>query len=449
MFESWKKQTYSCGTLNYTMKGVIVLFCWLLWGDFCLTLFERVRPTIVPLILKMHDASNLTIGLLCGTIPALLNFIVNPIISTASDRTRSRWGRRIPYLLFAVPFVSLFLILLGFSDSIGTGLARLISGPDASPGKYIIAVVSFFSVGFCFFDLFAGCVYYYLFSDVVPQPLMGRFMGFFRVAGNAGGLVFSLLAMPYVLTHMTLICVITALIYFVGFGGMCLHVREGEYPPPPPAGDGLGKKIAGYFKECFSIPFFLIFFLGFALNYASTVCRSLFGMLQSLEIVHLTTAQVGFFGALSGILGMCLSIPVGFLIDKFHPIRIYIAGGWLIVITNIFAFFFCYTYYTALLFAILFCIVYVLQNSAALPLVICIFPKEKFGQFSSANALCKSIMLIACNSLGGWFIDLLGYQYIFIWDLMFTFAVVLIFHWVYSRWKKLGGDTAYVPPIKA
>ena len=56
-------------------------------------------------------------------------------------------------------------------------------------------------------------------------------------------------------------------------------------------------------------------------------------------------------------------------------------------------------------------------------------------------------MLIACNSLGGWFIDLLGYQYIFIWDLMFTFAVVLIFHWVYSRWKKLGGDTAYIPPI--
>ena len=448
MFKFLEKKEYTCGTLNYTVKGVIVLFCWLLWGDFCLTLFELVRPTIVPLILKMHKANNLTIGLLCGTIPSLLNFIVNPIISTSSDRTRTRWGRRIPYLLFAVPFVAMFLILLGYSDVIGTALAKMVSGSEASPEKYIIAVVSFFSVGFCFFDLFAGCVYYYLFSDVVPPPLMGKFMGFFRMAGSAGGLAFSLLAMPYILTHMTLICVIVSLIYVFGFGGMCLKVREGEYPPPQPIGEGMVSKVRTYFKECFSIPFYLLCFLAFGLNYASTVCRSLFGILQSMEVVKLTTAQIGHFGAINGVLGICLSVPIGFLVDKFHPLRIYMAAAWLIVITNVFAFFFCYTYYTALLFSILLCVVYVLQSSSTLPLVIRLFPKDKFGQFSSANALCKSIMLIVCNAVGGWFIDLLGYQYLFVWDFMFTLVTVLIFHWIYFQWKKLGGDTGYVPPEK-
>ena len=96
-----------------------MLFFWILWGDFCLVLLENTRPVIVPLLLRSHEASNFTIGLLCGSIPPLLNFIVNPVISTASDRTRTRWGRRIPYLMCGIPFVSMFLILLGFSDQIG------------------------------------------------------------------------------------------------------------------------------------------------------------------------------------------------------------------------------------------------------------------------------------------------------------------------------------------
>ena len=31
---------------------------------------------------------------------------------------------------------------------------------------------------------------------------------------------------------------------------------------------------------------------------------------------------------------------------------------------------------------------------------------------------------------------------------MFTLVTVLIFHWIYFQWKKLGGDTGYVPPEK-
>ncbi len=438
---------YSCGTLLYTRRGVILLFCWLLWGDFCLVLLENTRPAIVPLLLKAHDASNFVIGLLCGSIPALLNFIVNPIISTASDRTRTRFGRRIPYLIGGVPFVSLFLILLGYSDSIGMAFARLATGGEAGASAFIIAVLGLFSIGFVFFDLFAGCVYYYLFSDVVPRELIGRFMGFFRMAGSCGGLAFNLAIMPYVKTHMTIVCVIVGIIYIIGFGGMCLNVREGTYEPPPPVKPGVFSNIGIYFKECFSLPYWVILFLGLGLNYASTVCRGLFNLLYAMENLHLTTAQYGQIMACGSVISIAISIPVGILIDRYHSIRIYIAAAWLVILVNFFGFFFCTNFLTFFVTSMCLTVVYVMQTGARLPLAINLFPKEQFGQFSSANSMVKAILMVSANALGGWFIDLLGYQYLFIWDLLFTLLSVLILHWIYFRWKKLGGDTAYRPPL--
>ncbi len=442
------KKIYKCGTLTYTRKGIVVLFAWLLWGDFCLTMFEHVRPVIAPLILRENNVSNLTIGLLCGSLPALLNFFVNPVISTASDRTRSRWGRRIPYLLFSAPFVSLLLVLLGFSKEIGTWLGTLLLAPGASPAPFIVGLLVVFSIGYLFFDLFAGCIYYYIFSDVVPQELTGRFIGFFRVVGASGGILFNVLVMPYIQLHMGLVCVISALVYLIGFGGMCLNVKEGEYPPPPPpSGHGMKGQIIGYMKECFSMPFWLITFIGFGLNYASSACRNVFNLLYSIEQLHMTTAQYGKVMAICSIITMGLSIPVGYLCDRFHPIRVYIGAAWLVILANIYGFFFCHDFPAFFAVSILLALVYVAQNGSRLPLAISMYPKERFGQFGSAASMVKALCMVLANAAGGWFIDLLGYQYIFVWDFVFTLFSVLILHWVYRRWKEYGGDKNYVPPV--
>ena len=39
----------------------MLLFFWLLWGDFCFTLMEQVIPSILPLELRPLGASNSTI----------------------------------------------------------------------------------------------------------------------------------------------------------------------------------------------------------------------------------------------------------------------------------------------------------------------------------------------------------------------------------------------------
>lgn len=438
---------YRVGTLNYTKSALVTLFVWMLWGDFCFWMMETLTPTLLPLMLKNHGASNTTIGLLVGSIPSLLNFVINPIVSTTSDRTRSRWGRRIPYLLFTSPFVTLFLILLGWSDSIGAWLHTLAYGENGSPAATVILIIALLAIAYQVFNLFIASVFYYLFADVVPKQFLGRFMALFRVVGTAAGFVFNLWVLPHADEHLPWIFTIVALIYLVSFTLMCLNVKEGEYPPPEKVRkNGPFGIIIQYVRECFCIPFFLVFFFAMALNNASMVCRTIFNLLFATRELGLTLKQFGFITAVATGITIPLFYLVGILVDKFHPIRIYMAGSVLVIIANIIGFFWVHDYPSFSVVAILLALVYMLQTASSLPLGVMLVPHDRYGQFCSAAAMISALTLVAANSGGGWFIDKLGYQYIYAWDLIFTTFGLIALGWVYRRWKALGGDKNYTPP---
>jgi len=454
------RTVYHCGTLDYTKKALVCLFIWMLWGDFCYTLMESLIPTLLPLVLKQHEASNTTIGLLVGSVPALINFILNPIISTSSDRTRSRWGRRIPYLLFSSPFVVMFLILVGWTDQIGSWFYNLAWGDGGSPAKLIIVMLAIFSVGFQVFNLFVASVFYYIFADVVPKPFVGRFMALFRVVGTAAGIVFSKWILPMADRRELVPWIFTgvALIYLFSFTQMCLMVKEGKYPPP----EKLQKVnfvtlIKKYAVECFSIPFYLYLFIGMAVNTTSNACRVMFNLLYAKEDLGLSMAQYGHITATVSLVMLFAYIPLGWIVDKFHPLRVFITGGFLIIAANLFGFFFCHDYTTFFIVTFMISGTYVLQGASGLPLTVRIYPSEKYGQFCSANAMIGSIVLIVANAGGGAFIDLgkkygaqygLGYNLIFVWDFIFTVIATTLLLVVYFKWKKYGGDKNYVAPVK-
>lgn len=442
------RRIWKCGTLTYTRFGLINLFLWMLWGDFCYTMMEQLTPTLLPIVLNYHNASNLTIGLLVGSIPAILNFIINPIVSTSSDRTRSRWGRRIPYLLFSSPLVVLFLILVGWADQIGAYVCQLVHGEN--PALVIIALLAVFSVGFQVFNLFVASVFFYIFADVVPKELVGRFMALFRLVGTGAGIVFSRYIVPLadVKEYIPWIFTGVALIYLVSFTSMCLMVKEGEYPPPEkitqPSVFGMIKK---YIRECFSIRFYLFLFTGLAINNVSNCCRVMFNLLFAQKDLHLSLEQYGHITSVTMLATMFAYIPLGWLVDKFHPLRIYILGGFLIIAANVFGFFWCYDYNSFYVVSFLITATYVLQSGSGLPLTVRLYPSAQYGQFCSANAMIGSLWLVVANAGGGAFIDCFGYRYIFVWDFIFTIIATGLLLVVYAMWKNYGGDRNYVAPV--
>ena len=96
------------------------MFAWMLWGDFCFTLMETIVPSIIPLKMNSMGASGTLISLMMTSVPAVFNFTITPAISIWSDRLRTKWGRRMPFIIGSLPFLTISMLVIGFNDDIAS-----------------------------------------------------------------------------------------------------------------------------------------------------------------------------------------------------------------------------------------------------------------------------------------------------------------------------------------
>jgi maltose/moltooligosaccharide transporter len=454
------------GTLTYTKASLITLFLFLLWGDFCFTLMETVVPSILPLKLNAIGAPNWALGLIVTTIPNIMAAAINPIISFRSDRFRSKWGRRIPFLFGATPFLVLFLVLLGYAAPIGQWLHDIALHGRFSEMSVMLVVIGVFMVCFQFFNLFITSVYYYLFNDVVPHAFLARFMALFRVVGSLAGAGYNFFVLKYAESHMQIIFMVAGALYLVAFVMMCWKVREGDYPPPPEyIGEkkGLRAAIRTYATECFTHRFYWYIFLANACV-AMTWASGSYTLLYQTKYLGLSFDFIGKVGGICGIVGVILLYPAGILADRAHPLRVMIIAMGLQVLMGPFSITFAmmkpvigadilpWLYVTLSVIGLP---LYVLYSAAEIPALMKIFPMDRYGQFCSANALVRSTALIFGGVACGVFFDLVtrlhpdphfSYRFLPVWNFTFQAGAFLFTFLLYREWKRLGGKDNFVPP---
>src|SRR3954470_12349239 len=314
------KKTWTVGTLSYDRRGLITVFAWLLWGDFCLYLMDAgVGLNLVPLQLKKHGASNLLIGIVTGTLFSFMAVILCPIVSTWSDRYRSRLGRRIPFMLFATPPLALFLTLIGFSPSMANWLKsispHLLTGISA--GGLTVALITMMFVCYKFFDIFPQSVYYYVWAAVIPPQLMGTFACLFRVCSTLGVLVFNRYLLRYCDDHPAAICLGAAGVYMVSFLLICFFVKEGEYPPAERAGPTVGR----FFRECYTHPFYWKYY-GFVLCFLTGFFSFRdFLIFYGQREMKMDLARFGNVMAVRDVVQIGVFLALGPIVDRLHPMR--------------------------------------------------------------------------------------------------------------------------------
>ena len=433
--------------LQYTFLGLMSLGWWLCCGNFFFSIVVNSIPTLVPMMLNENGSSNKLIGFAVGSLPALLNVLINPIVSTASDRTRTRFGRRIPWLLASTPLVALSLVFTGWSPQLGAMVGEAFSGLTPQLGALMMVVLA--GTMFQLFNLLFDPVFYCVANDVLPAEVRGRVIAAMGIAGTLGGYVLNKYLVPLSGNGIQWVFTGIAVCYLIGLYGLCFFVREGNYPPPEPLPkrDGPLARIELYFRECFSFPIYRWVFLAMALNVASTTCRTMYYLLFARQTLGLSLAQYGEVTGNCGLLTALLFFPAGIIIDKYHPVPVYFAGCLLIAASNAVAFFTVSDYPSFYVLSIAIAITYVLQNASNRPLLMAVFPAERFGQFCSANAMTFAITLIFANVGGGIFIDWFGYQYIFVWDFIFTLAGAFAALMMMREWRKHGGRN-FTPPLK-
>jgi len=274
--------------------GLLVLCALLLIGDLGWSLRERSVQELFKVHLLRFSQDATLLNVLIGAMPALLSLSVGPLIGAWSDRTRTRYGRRIPFLLGTAVISTAGMLGMAFSHSLA-GLA-------VSWTVFEMATI----VG--------NPLFLALINDTVPRPILGRFFGLFRIVSLATGAGFFALFFrnDLVAIFQPLLAAITA-VYLACMLLVCWRVREPAYGPAPPrarwrlvqAGDEQwGRLFAAVAVGAIAV---------LPININGINACAQFGV------------DAGGFGgavALTYAISILLALPLGWLADRFHPLRV-------------------------------------------------------------------------------------------------------------------------------
>lgn len=447
-------KTWRAGTLTYTSGGLAALFGWLLWGDFAWSIKERAVMPVFQMLLTEHQASNTTFAFLINVLPSVIGLFLGPVISYRSDRYRSRFGRRIPFLLLTTPIAAAAMVAIAFSPELGGFTHRLLG--IHSPGFHgsVILYFGLFWVIFEIATIAANAIFGAFTNDVVPQPLMGRFFGLFRAVSLIAGIIFNFWLIKRAEEHYVWLFISISLLYGVGFMAMCFKVKEGQYPPPPKPvtthGGIITRFMAAakvYCRECYSKPYYLLLFFMFASLNVTFMPVNVYSVPYAKSL-NISMETYGYYLAITYVISLSLAYFLGSLADRFHPLRVGMAALALYAVVCLWGGF---TAGHAGPFAIAFIGHGVLSGTfftATASLTQRLYPHEKYAQFGSAGGIVCCFANVIAGFCIGIFLDYTGsiYRYTFMIGGISALISLLTLYGVYCWFKRLGGVDHYRAP---
>ncbi len=187
-----------------------ILLVWQLYGTYCSPMlsflfvrqeypeklaqftqaFPSTQPTTIELLKNGYITSEefLTVQWRVGIVMALDNIaalFIMPIFGSLSDKTKSKLGKRMPYILvgsvvtaIALPFIPLFFH--NGTSNVGATLVGAITGMIATMCVVIVFMMSYRSPAVA------------LMPDFTPKPLRSKANGIINIVGYVGGAVGSI-----------------------------------------------------------------------------------------------------------------------------------------------------------------------------------------------------------------------------------------------------------------
>jgi energy-converting hydrogenase Eha subunit B len=202
-----------------------------------------------------------------------------------------------------------------------------------------------------------------------------------------------------------------------------------------------------YLVECFSIPYYWLYF--------ATV---IFGAMAALPINTFTVPfndaigaslqQYGDYQAFSYFISLMLAYPLGFLVDKTHPLPLGLASLFFYMLATLWGGFYAVDqrfYGIALVAHIIFAGTY---GTLTASLGQRLLPRASFAQFAAAGGIINSVATIAVTLSMGGFLDSIHHIYRYTYFMSSGFAALgcVLYVALYIQFMKRGGPKGYVAP---
>ena len=379
------------------------------FGFFGISLIWPIFDTYIPIFLKdRFGLSALLIGFVM-TWDNYLNMFIQPVVGERSDQTRTRLGRRKPWMLVGAPIAAIFFILVPTMRTV-VGMMFAILFTNLSMAIFRAPTVA-------------------LLGDVFPSHQRSTANGVINLMGGLGAvLAYFVGGKLYDLGRITPF-IFGSLVMLLGISMVILFVREPEAPPQEekatgkelPAQNGGG--VLAHLREVLQasdrsglliLLAILFWFMGF--NALETWVSS-FGKYT----LGINEGRMAILVSAFALMMVIFAVPSGLIATRFGRKRIILIGIAGLAVMLVYGLL-IQNQVMLIVFLVLAGFFWALININSLPMVYDIGGDGRIGAFTGLYYLASNIAAVAGPQIVGGLITLTGDNY----RIMFVFSAIFM-----------------------
>jgi MFS family permease len=203
-----------------------------------------------------------------------------------------------------------------------------------------------------------------------------------------------------------------------------------------------------YFQECFGNSYYWWYFGAVTVGGLAMGPVNLYSVFFA-KSVRMDMATFGNCLALTYCFSLCLAYPLGWLADRFHPLRIAIGALILYAIVALWGGLFARDSRMLAIALVAHGVVAGIWQTGTASIGQRLLPKAEFGQFGSAGGAISNVAWMMLAPLAGLFLDHVvhhDYRYTYLIGFCLTIAGLFGFFVLHSKFMALGGPEYYVAP---
>ncbi|NLY85530.1 MAG: SLC45 family MFS transporter [Tissierellia bacterium] len=365
-------------------------------GFFGINLLWPVYNAFVPIMLEQYTKKAALIGLII-TIDNLFAVVFQPIFGAMSDRTKSRFGRRMPYILIGMPISAILFSIIPYTNSLATLMLTIII-MNFTMSVYRAPTVA-------------------LMPDITPSPLRSKANGIINFMGGLaaviaylfGGLLYK--TNPSYPFHLSSIVMIIAL--FILF----IFIKENtDYT--------IEKKIKEKNRDVGKTRSLIFLLLAVFFWFSGYNAVETFFSLYAQYVLNIDPSMASILLSIFSASFLVFAIPSGFIGTKFGRRKTILMGILGVVITFSPLIFIK----TVPLISVLFVLggfFWALININSYPIVVEIAPKDGVGTHTGYYYFFSASSAVLSPILFGFIKDLIGSYSILFFYSVISFVIAL------------------------